>query len=184
MSDNTTTVDVDKELADRVDSPETNEGSQSASEALLGLQLETQAAPSRVSLSPNNRVLKSGDEDDEEEESDDEEDSEDEEEDPQDDVSEAEEEEADSVATSKGVEETESDLPIGWMSAQLKLLEDESKSLKKELRKFKGQNTRLRQALAKRKAEYDTANKEVKSLKKENETLMQRCVEVGTFSTG
>ena len=178
------TKDVDKELADHVADKVADKGSVAASEALMDLHLETQAVGSnRVSLSPNSNihsnedvdVLASGDEEEEEsppsdegeelEESDEESDPEDSDEDVEDVPEEADEEESEAG-------------PIGWMSAQLKILEDEANELKKERRKIKGQNTRLRQALAQRKAQYNESVKEVKILKKENETLAKQLSDI------
>ena len=57
MSDDTSTKDVDKELADHVADKVADKGSVAASEALMDLHLETQAVGSnRVSLSPNSNI--------------------------------------------------------------------------------------------------------------------------------
>ena len=182
MSDNTSIKDVDKELANRVADKEGSRDSRDATEALLDLHLDTQAVGSRVSLSPKSNINSTEDVDeaapiDEAEEesvsSDHEDDS-----DKQETGSEDSANESDDDGGEESKDAEESSLPIGWMSAQLQLLEEEVSNLKKERRKIKGQNTRLRQALAQRKAQYNESVKEVKILKKENETLAKQLSDI------
>ena len=182
MSDNTSIKDVDKELANRVADKEGSRDSRDATEALLDLHLDTQAVGSRVSLSPKSNINSTEDVDeaapiDEAEEesvsSDHEDDS-----DKQETGSEDSANESDDDGGEESKDAEESSLPIGWMSAQLQLLEEEVSNLKKERRKIKGQNTRLRQALNQRKAQFTEKEKELKQLKKENETLSKRLSDI------
>ena len=179
MSTNKSTNDIDEELATRV----ADNTRKRSVETLQDVHPETQAlvqvARARVSMSPNKSITNTEDNnsDDDialEEESTPEDSGKgtgtDEEEDSV--VSSNTPDEEESVEEEN--EETEVDAPIGWMSAQLKILEDEARKLKDERRKIKGQNSRLQKALANRKAKFDEATKEIKALKKENNALSKK----------
>ena len=142
MSTNKTVDDVDKEVANPVADNLNEKESKTASEALIDDQLETEAVSGWVSLSPKtiNRLSNNDEEDEvEAEESAILQLQQDSEEEEDDDEEEEEVSDEDSKGNEEQEDEEESCEPMGWIRAQLKILEDESKELKLELRKVKGQ---------------------------------------------